>query len=233
MTGCMSEYSGTDATCQWSRDAAGQLDLKNETSARHLSEDAWTAEAIAVRYADGHDRPGTAFGATMESYNNTRDQCMASLFQTIADQHHVTPQQVRESITTHRRTSVDAIVILSFALLYAFVASRFCRRIWLRFPPDEGTLPGSIATLVISPVAGWLGLVLGEGWSRYSETLRMGYGHLNVRAERIPWSHHREIIFATGVVIFWIVSWLRRREPASGNDLNPPSLGLTPLIPPQ
>jgi hypothetical protein len=117
MTSCMSEYSGTDVTCHWSRDAAGAVNLQKDTTAQHLSEDAWTAEVIAIRYADGHDRPGTAFGATMESYNNTRDQCMASLFQTIADHHHVTPQQVRESITTHRRTSIDAVVMLSFALV--------------------------------------------------------------------------------------------------------------------
>jgi len=225
-TGCVAESSGPDAACRWSGDTAGPLNLRDDGMARHLSEDAVAAQVIAIRYADGHSRPGTAFGATMADYNNTRDQCMASLFQVIADQHHVTPQQVRESMDSHPRTSLDALVVLSFALVYTFFVNRFVRGIWRRFPPAEDRLLGILSTIVISPVAGFLGLETGEGWSRYTEALRIGYGHLNLRAERIPWAHHRLSIFTAGVLIFWIVSWLRYRDARSRPAQNPSSLGL-------
>jgi hypothetical protein len=91
-------------------------------------------------------------------------------------------------------------------------------------------LLGILSTIVFSPVAGFLGDEIGEGWSRYTEALRIGYGHLNQRAERIPWAHHRVSIFTAGVVIFWIVSWLRYREARSQPAQNRSSLGLAPLF---
>jgi hypothetical protein len=133
-------------------------------------------------------------------------------------------------MNSHPRTSLDAVVILSFGLVYTFFVNRFVRGIWQRFPPAEDRLLGILSTIVISLVAGLPGLETGEGWSRYTEALRIGYGRLNQRAERIPWAHHRVSIFIAGVVIFWIVSWLRCREARSRPAQNPLSLGLAPLF---
>ncbi len=94
------ESSGTDAVCQW-RPPSGR---SGNVSPEQLSADAEKAEDLAVRYADGHDRPGTNPGSTSEGFHRTIDQCMAVLFQAVADQDHVTPQQVRDSISKHRST---------------------------------------------------------------------------------------------------------------------------------
>jgi hypothetical protein len=212
LAGCVAEGSGTNAVCRWTGDTAGPLDLRDDRAARHLSEDAERAEDVAIRYGDGHSRPGTAPGATMADYFRVREQCMATLFQLIADRHHVTSQQVRDSINTHRHASLDWAVMVSFALFYAFWADRFVRGLWRRFPPVTDRLHGIIATLAVSPVAGLLGLEIGEGWARYAETLRIGYGHLVQRDQRIPWGHHRLAIFLVGVFLFCILSQLRYRE---------------------
>jgi len=209
---CIPESSGPDAVCRWPGDTRGLLNLSDESAARHLSQDAESAEDLAIRYADGHSRPGTALGATMADYLRTRDQCMAALFQVIGDHHHVTPQRVRESINTHRSTSLDVVVMLSFGLLYAVAAYRFVGGIWRRFLPTEDTLLGITATVVISPVASLLGVVTGDFWSGEAEALRIGYGHLVQRAARIPWGHHRPAIFTIGVLVFWALSWFRYRE---------------------
>ena len=119
---------------------------------------------------------------------------------------------MRDSIDTHRNTILDVVVMLSFGLLYALVAYRLVVGIWRRFLPTEDAPLGIAATVVISPVASLLGLVMGDFWSSEAEALRVGYGHLVQRAARIPWGHHRPAIFTIGVLLFWALSWLRYRE---------------------
>lgn len=214
LTGCVSESSGPDAVCQWRGDTTGALDLTDPRQAQHLSNDAEAAEDLAIRYADGHDRPANGSGITIAEYHQTRDQCMAALFQVVADRHLVTPQQVRESINKHRHISLDWAVMLSFGLLYGLFVNGFVRRIWLRFPPKQDRLLGIMATVVMAPVVSLLGVAVGELWAFEAETLRIGYGHLVQRAERIPWGRYRPAIFVAGLVVFWILSWLRYRGAA-------------------
>jgi hypothetical protein len=220
LTGCVSESSGPDAVCQWRGDTIGALDLTDPRQDRHLSNDAEEAENLAIRYADGHDRPTNGGGPTIAEYHQTRDQCMAALFQVVADRHHVTPQQVRESINKHRHTSLDWAVMLSFGVLYGLFVNGFVRQIWRRFPPKQDRLLGIMATVLISPVVSLIGVAVGEFWAFEAETLRIGYGHLVERVERIPWGHHRPAIFAAGLLIFWILSWLRYRvaAPSAASD---------------
>jgi len=214
LTGCVSESSGPDAVCQWRGDAAAALDLTDPRQAAHLSKDAEEAEDLSIRYGDGHSRPTSAGSPTIAEYHQVREQCLALLFQAVADRHHVTPQQVRESINKHRHTSLDAVVMLSFGLLYGLFVNGFVRRIWLRFPPQRDRMLGIVATAVISPVVSVVGVAVGEMWAHQAETLRIGYGHLVERVERIPWGHYRPEIFVAGLVIFWILSWLRYRDAA-------------------
>jgi ABC-type uncharacterized transport system permease subunit len=148
----------------------------------------------------------------MEDYERTRDRCMATLFQLIAEQHHVTQQQVRGWININRHVSLDLAVILSFGLLYVAAVNRFVRSIWQRFSLVEDQWTGITATILISPVASLLGVVAGEQWSFQAEALRIGYGHVSYRAERIPWGHHELAIFIAGVSVFWMLSWFRYRE---------------------
>ena len=198
------ESSGPDAVCQWPPDPR---------QAERLSNDAEKAEDIAIRYADGHSRPGSPAGHTMAEYEQQRDQCMASLFQVIADHHHVTPQQVRESINKHRNTSFDVAGMLSFGFLYGLFVNYVVRQIWSRFPPQQDRLLGIVATVVISLMVSLLGVCFGEMWTFRAEALRIGYGHLSYRDARIPWTQHRPELFAAGLAVFWILSLVRYRGP--------------------
>jgi len=212
------QSSGPDAVCQWPHNDFGPLDLSDARQGEHLRSDAEKVEGLAIRYADGHARPN--HGHTMGEYRRTLDQCEANLFGAISEDHKVTPKAVRESIDKYRRTSLDTLVILFFGLCYGLcyglLADQFARRIWLRFPPNEGRLPGIMATVAFSPVVSILGVVFGEGWWDAAETLRAGYGHLVDRSSRIPWLNHQPIIFAVGIALFWLVSWrqYRKADPA-------------------
>ena len=80
---CIPESSGPDSVCQWHRDSMGALDLSDPRQSQHLSNDAEKAEDLAIRYADGHSRPGTGRGHSMGEYLQTLDQCTVGLFQVI------------------------------------------------------------------------------------------------------------------------------------------------------
>jgi hypothetical protein len=231
LTSCMREDSGPDAVCAWPAEAGHPLNLGDGRHAKHLSNDAAKAEDIAIRYGDGHSRPAGAAGPTIAEYRGVIDACMATLFARIAEQHHVTPQQVSASLGAHRSTSLDALVMVSFAVFYAFLVNRFVRGLWRRFPPAQDRWLGIAATAVISPVASLLAVLIGGIWSWYAETLRIGYAHLVQRSERIPWYHHLTAIFVLGILVFWILSWLRYRGARLGHEPAPALLGLHLRVP--
>jgi hypothetical protein len=212
------ESSGPDSACQKRPDTTSALDLTDPHQDEHLSHDAEEAEDIAIRYADGHSRPGTGAGHTMTEYEQTRDQCMAALFQTIADHHHVTQQKVRESIDKYRHTSADVAAMLSFGFLYGLFVNYIVRQIWRRFPPKQDRVIGILATVAISLVVSLIGVILGEPWTFRAEALRIGYGHLSYRDARIPWTQHRPELFAAGLAIFWILSLVRYQRPERDSD---------------
>ncbi len=167
-----------------------------------------------------------AGGPTIAEYVETRHTCLATLIDKVAELHHTSRQEVRAAVGAHRHVSLDLLVIASFAVFYTLFASRFTRAIWRRFPPASDRTWGIAATLAISPIASFLGTVLGGFWSWYTETLRIGYGHLVERVDRIPWNHHLTAIFISGVVIFWLLSWIQyRKSPAEARAAST-SLGL-------
>jgi hypothetical protein len=208
LAGCVSEASGPDAKCEWPGDGRGALDLTDARQLRHLSRDAERAEDLAIRYADGHGRPNNAGTHTIPDYVAMTNRCMTSLFGAVAAEHHVTVEQVRESVNQYRSRSLDTAVIVTFGLLYAWFANALARRIWRRFPPGRDRAMGVLATAVIGPVLSVLGAALAQLWSFWIETLRVGYGHLVYRVDRIPWGHHIPMILTAGVAIFWISGWL-------------------------
>jgi len=135
---------------------------------------------------------------------------MAALFGTIAKNHGVTSEQVRESLL-RRRMSFDAAVILSFAAFYWFVADRLARRLSRRFPLHESWPTALASTIGISAGVSFVGVLLGEFWSFMLEGVRLGNGHLSYRAARIPWVQHRMGFFAAGLLLFWLAAALRYR----------------------
>lgn len=203
LAGCVTEASGPDSKCEW---PGGDGDV------RHLSRDARRAEDLAIRYADGHARPNNAGTHSIPAYQALTQQCMTTLFQAVAAERHSTVEQVRESVNKNRSRSLDAVVIATFGLLYAWFANILARRVWRWYPPGRDGLMGLLASAAIGPVMSVLGAAVGQFWSFWLETLRVGYGHLVYRVDRIPWGHHIPAILAAGVAIFWLCAWLRYRD---------------------
>jgi len=142
---------------------------------------------------------------------------MAALFSTIATTHGVTSEQVREFLG-RRRTSLDAAVILSFAALYWFMATRLARRVCRRFPLGEGWATALLSTVGTSVAVSFMGVLLGEQWSTLVENIRVGSGHLSYRMSRIPWVQHRMQLFVAGVFLFWLAAALRYRVSHPRNE---------------
>ena len=202
-----------DSNCEWPHETAIALDLTKPAQQRHLSDDAQVAEDRAIRYADFHSGPRSGHFAGFDEYGRTRGQCMATLFQMIANSHGVSQEQVRASLE-YRRTSLDLAVILSFAVLYGLAASAMAQRLRRRFPFDEGWMAGAVTTAIASAVVSLGGVMVGEIWSTTLEEIRIGNGHLSYRVARIPWTQHRLSFFAGGVVLFWLIAWLQHRATA-------------------
>ena len=204
LIGC-DRSGGSNANCDWPQETKAPLDLKSSQPGRHLSKDAELAEDLAIRYADACCRPsGSTY--SMAEYVQSEDRCMAKLFEIVAKDHSVTPEQVRKSINADRHASLDVVVILSFAVLYYLAASWMAGGIWRHFPPRYGWIVGLAAVLVISSLISLTGVLVGELWSTLAEAFRVGTDHLSYRVDRIPWIHHRLAIFAIGVLIFWLIS---------------------------
>ncbi|MGD1211534.1 MAG: hypothetical protein ABR973_09285 [Candidatus Acidiferrales bacterium] len=200
-----------NSNCEWPGETSVSLDMSNPAQQRHLSEDAQLAEDLAIRYADSHKGIHSGHFEGEAEYARTREQCMTALFDTIGNTYGVTEGQVRDSLT-HRRVDLDLLVILSFAVFYCLAASNIARRVWQRFPPEEGWIAGTVATFITSGVVSAVGVGLGEVWSGIVETIRVGNGHLSYRADRIPWTHHRLGLFISGVVLFWIIAAFQYRR---------------------
>jgi uncharacterized membrane-anchored protein YhcB (DUF1043 family) len=204
LMGC-SRSVRSNANCGWLQEAKTPLDLNTPQRGRHLSEDAELAEDLAIRYADVCCRPsGTRH--SMAEYVQSRDRCMAKLFEVVAKDHSVTQEQVRKSINADRHASLDAVVILLFSVLYGLAASWMAEGVWRHFPPRDGWFVGVAAVLVISSLISLTGVLVGEMWSTLAEEFRVGTDHLSYRVDRIPWIHHRLGIFVVGVIIFLLLS---------------------------
>jgi hypothetical protein len=138
----------------------------------------------------------------MAEYGRVRDQQMEEMFKTVAAQHGVSEEQVRQSLA-HRPAVVDVLVMFSFGALYAGIAYLILCRV-----------NSNVMTLYLSVVWPGIAVLLGEAWAILIEQFRLGTGHLSYRTDRIPWGHHRLALLLAAVVLFWIVALLRRKGPA-------------------
>src|SRR5438132_14247599 len=109
-----------------------RLDLAQSADRAHLRRDAESAETIAIHYADVS--PARRKGP--QEYDQARDECMASLFGAVARTHGLDIGLVR-GYTALRNELYDAIVLLSFTVLYAFTAYALAGRLARRFRADE------------------------------------------------------------------------------------------------
>ena len=189
------------ATCEWIEDDSRQLDLSKYSDRRHLRFDAVTAEDVAIRWADQrfHLSP---------QWEPGQRACMQTLFQGVAEHHGVDVAVIRQ-YSRKRDLLVDVPVTIIFAVLFAFAAYMFARRINERFAPGE---PGFwVMTLTMSIGVSLVGVLVGMLSSIVVEEFLMGSGHLSYRMNRIPWRQHWALMFVCGFVVFWVIAlWTRR-----------------------
>lgn len=192
--------------CAWIEEDNRVLNLQNVWDRRHLRFDAATAEDVAIRWADKH------FSHQPE-WDRRCAECLASLFSGLANQHRVEVAVVRQ-YGQDRDIVVDSVVILGFAVVYAFVAYFIAGRIHRRFPSEE---PGYLVmTISMSLGVGLVAVLVGGLWSIAIETLRINTVHLSYRMNRIPLRQHWVVSYLTSIIIFGIAAIIRYRCDARG-----------------
>jgi len=189
------------SNCVWTEPDIHPLQLTRIPDRRHLRFDAVTAEDMAIRWSDIH------FGLRPE-WDQKCYECMQTLFQGIAKHHSVDVAIVRQ-YSAERDPLVDAPVILSFGLLYLFVAYIFTGRMLRRFPANDSTF--WIMTLILAAGVSLVAVMVGGLASIVIENIRLNSAHLSYRMNRIPFRQHWAMLFVCGFVVFWLVALMRRR----------------------
>lgn len=194
-------------TCEWPTEPDRRLDLTRSADRAHLRIDAESAETIAIHYADVS--PARQKGR--KEYAQARDECMESLFNAVARNHALDIRAVRGYMTL-RSGRFDAIVLVSFTVVYGLAAYVLAGFIAWRFAADDWCVV-ALAVVGFSLGASVAAMMVFDLWAGTAESLRLGSWHLSYRRERLPWRQHRVLLFASSVGLFWLISLLRYRRP--------------------
>lgn len=199
-----------NVNCEWpAAHATGKLDLSSSSDARHLADDAQTAEDLAIRHADAsHGRATHSRDVT--EYRAVREQCKALLFAVVARRHAV-PEEAVAAAVSDRREWLDALVILAFAAIFALVA-RLVSAFMFRGALAESRLLGASLLLATALAAGGIGLLTSGVWFGLIESVRVGNGHMSYRVERIPIRQHPLVVAFVCSAIFAGVSAIQYRR---------------------
>jgi hypothetical protein len=196
---------GRNANCVWPGEAGAQpLSPTQSGYGPHLSADAEFAEELADRYGlrmAGRGDPQT--------FRTTRQQCLEAMFAAAAKTHAIAPAQLSRYLGSNR-TLTDVLLNLPFVLLYALTSAVMAKHIWKRY---DGWLAGAALVLICALPVGVIGGLVGEQWSIIAESVRIGAGHLGIRASRLPWVRHRVALSACLAALFCVVAALVRRFP--------------------
>ena len=197
----------TNTNCEWpsSRSASSR-------SVRALAADAEFAENLAIRHADACCGLGSPGFQSLERYAQAREQCMATLFQLLADKHNVSTAEVRRALG-QRRLDVDLLIMLTYGAIYILAAYLIVRWLWRRIGQEDPSR-AAVMSVFAAAVVALIGVVGGEIWCDSFEMVRLGNGHLSYRETRVPWTHHRVELFLIAVVVFGLMTalkWFRLR----------------------
>lgn len=191
-----------NSDCTWIEDNSRPLSL---------SDDAVTAEDVAIRWADKY------YGHLPE-YEARRDECMETLFAGVANQHGVDVAVVRQ-YRLKRDVVADAVVFVSFGVLYALVAYVFAGLVRQRFSSAESGF--WVLTLILAIGISLVGVMIGNLWSIVVEGVRLNSGHLSYRMSRIPFREHWVLLFVCGIAIFVLATLARGRFKADDTIVKP------------
>jgi predicted RND superfamily exporter protein len=95
---------------------------------------------------------------------------------------------------------------MPFALFYTLAAIVVARRIWRRYPPEDGYAAGIVMSLFVSLAFAVGAIILGEQWNWFVEGHRIGNNHMSYRVWRMFWPKHRLELFVAGLLIFWLAA---------------------------
>lgn len=209
LCGCLSR-SRLNETCDWVGDSPIALNAERASDRRHLVEDVELAEELSIRYGDSFRKQ---FGRLEEHARAAA--CQGKLFDTIAQIHQVTPQDVRVARSI-RRAWVDPLSLIVLGALYCVVSAKLVRTICKRL--SAGGMRPLLVGLGLGAVAiSFCGLIcLNLIWVPLVETIRTGNMHRSFRAAQLPWSNHLVALYIGGVVIFIALAFayqLRSPEP--------------------
>jgi len=169
--------------------------------------EALRAEDLAVRYADAHRGRRSGQYAGSEAYQRAREQCMATLFDALANHHRVTVAQVRDAML-YRRASVDVVILTLFVAFYVVAANAIARWIAESALADAWVVRW-VATAVAACGAAAISLALFGLWAATFEMIRIGNTHMSYRVGRSPWLEHRGELLIGGVVLFVVLAAYR------------------------
>jgi hypothetical protein len=210
---------GTGRTCTWQPgDEPFPLDLQDRDQRLHLMSEAILVEDLAVRYADFHRGHRSGHFAGNDVYRQTREQCMATLFEAVGAHHRVSSGQVGNAVM-YRRVGIDLFVLSVFAALYIVVANVIVRVMFRSLPCDQPWLR-SMATTFAAGGAAAGGLALFDLYFAAFEMIRIGNTHMSFRGERGPWNQHQSELLLGGIIVFALVAGYRHaRDRAQSREL--------------
>jgi hypothetical protein len=162
---------------------------------------------------DTHYGPGNP-----EAAAQAKNRCMGVLLGEIGKEHGITAREAFKSFG-QRSAAVDLAMNLPFILVYALAADFAIRRLLGRYPPGEGWMTSIIMTVLASLAFGIGGLILGQQWSSFAESIRVVTSHLSNRSMRLPISKHPSETFVFGVALFLGIAvlryWGKRNHPVA------------------
>lgn len=198
----------TGRVCTWQPgDEPFPLDLQDGAQRLHLMREAILVEDLAVRYADFHRGHRSGHFAGNDVYHQTREQCMAMLFEAVGDHHGIPVPQVRSAVA-YRRAGVDLFVLGVFVAFYVVVANAIVRWMFRRLPCDQPWIR-SIAATFAACGTGAGGLVLFGLFVAAVEMMRIGNTHMSFRSERGPWNQYQSELLLGGIILFALVAGYR------------------------
>jgi hypothetical protein len=197
LVGCS---NGLNSDCEWPQEAASVLRIHNTPDAEHLRRDVELAEELSIRFGDERWPPGPA------RQRGRDEQCLAPLFQHIANSHSLSLQDVRSARERIGDRGLNLGVNVPVGLVVGLIAAFLLRRIDVRFSVMDEPLAVAGATFVSALFIGGLTAAIGRVWEASYETIRVGNGHLSYRGLRLPWTQHAIEFAVVATAMFVIVS---------------------------
>ena len=187
---------GMNDECRWPSEQAFVLDLQDAGHRQHLLNDVRVAEELGVRFHDTYLNRGRG----RPDWPLSRDDCDATLFESIGRNHQVTIADIRQA-RMQLSQRWDPFTYVPLAVLYAVGAFGLSRSIRRRFANDEWG-PKIVAALFASMVLSGCVLALGHLWGGAVEMVRLNNMHMTYRADRLGWHGYASSVFLAGTLGF-------------------------------